>query len=39
MTLPASQAKGEGFKLFYYPVVDIHDMALVVAVASISRWA
>ena len=31
--------KEEGFKPFYYPVVDIHDMALVVAVASISRWA
>lgn len=29
----------EGFKSFYYPVIDIHDMALVVAVASISRWA
>lgn len=31
--------KEEGFKSFYYPIVDIHDMALVVAVASISRWA
>ena len=31
--------KEEGFKPFHYPVVDIHDMALVVAVASISRWA
>lgn len=31
--------KEEGFKPFYYPVVDIHDMALVVAVASINRWA
>jgi hypothetical protein len=29
----------EGFKPFYYPIVDIHDWALVVAVASISRWA
>ena len=31
--------KEEGFKPFYYPVVDIHDMALVVAVASVNRWA
>ena len=31
--------KEEGFKPFHYPAVDIHDMALVVAVASINRWA
>lgn len=31
--------KEEGFEAFEYPIVDIHDMALVVAVASISRWA
>ncbi|MDY5533781.1 MAG: S24 family peptidase [Butyricimonas virosa] len=31
--------KEEGFKPFHYPIVDIHDMALVVAVASINRWA
>ena len=31
--------KEEGFKPFNYPIVDIHDWALVVAVASISRWA
>ena len=31
--------KEEGFKPFHYPIVDIHDWALVVAVASISRWA
>ena len=31
--------KEEGFKPFYYPILDIHDWALVVAVASINRWA
>lgn len=31
--------KEEGFKPFHYPIIDIHDWALVVAVASISRWA
>ena len=31
--------KEEGFKPFYYPIVDIHDWALVVAVAIINRWA
>lgn len=29
----------DGFKPFSYPVVDIHDMALVIAVASINRLA
>ena len=29
----------EGFEPFEYPIVDIHDMALVIAVASINRLA
>ena len=29
----------EGFQPFSYPVIDIHDMALVIAVASINRLA
>lgn len=29
----------EKFRPFYYPIIDIYDMAIVVAVASINRWA